>query len=147
MKEAISNLKTIFMKDSAINRFEFLIGVVAAYLIFAAISYGYFYLFRSAEIPDIWYLVGKSIFELMFLVILVPISIARLNDINWSKMFVLLYFPCWIFGIRNVIIYDMAFNESRGFGGMWYVYLTSVLALLAVVLFLVLLFKPTLTRE
>ena len=137
----IKRLLATYFRAIKISRVEFVVGIIALYVGLAAVTYVYSQ-YLSIERAVASYLVGKSILELLFFVALAPLVIARLRDIHWPLYLAFILFPVWLFGLRNIIIYDAIWNESRGVSGLPLT-IGGTSTIVALGLVLVLLFKKS----
>jgi hypothetical protein len=79
-----------------------------------------------AEI-SVWYLIAQSLIELLFWGAVALISIPRLRSMSWPVGLVALYIPVWLFSSRNLVIYDVMLNKSKGLEGEWLLWLPVIL--------------------
>jgi len=97
--------------------------------------------FVDIKALGVTYLIGKSFLELLFLVSITPLFMARLRDINWPVLFSLILFPYWLFSLKNIVIYLMVFGHDRS-SGVPEMFGAS-LAIVTIVLLLILVFKKS----
>ena len=133
----ISSLLQAYRGKARISRGEFLVGFVGVYLAFVLVLYIHSK-FRSIEL-GVWWVIERSALELLLVLMLIPLAMARLRDINWSSLFAFLLLPAWAFGTRNMVIYDLLWNEPGGVSGAPITIggvLTGVVLLMFLVLFI-----------
>ena len=111
----IKNIANTFTKTTRINRTEFVVGVVSLYLVLVLVVLVYSYYFDIQGL-GVNYLVGKSVIELVFLVAITPLFMARLRDINWPVMVSMILFPLWLFDVRNIVVYLMLSGQKQSSG-------------------------------
>lgn len=87
------------------------------------------------------YVVGQSAVELLFLMIVAPLMIARLRALGWPVTLAMILMPAWLFGPRNMALYDAAWNTGDGLWGVPYI-IGGISAAGAVILLLLLLVVP-----
>jgi len=108
----IHELLATYREDTALSRAEFAAGVAAAaaLLLLATLVHVRF----LAADASLLYLIGQSSLELVFLLAITPLVLARLRDLRWPATLATILMPVWLFGPRNLALYDAAWNTGRG---------------------------------
>jgi hypothetical protein len=89
------------------------------------------------------YLITQAVLELLFWVAIVRISLCRLTDLTWPLALVSVFPLAWLFGKRNLIIYDLVINDGSGMEGQWLLFVPTLLSFMALVVLALLVFVPT----
>ncbi len=134
----LRKIQSCYWSSSKLNRLEFFIATV----IISIISIGLFWVYSSLvsiEHYQVKYLMGKSIFELIICIAMIPIYIARLRDMNWPIYIAYGVIPVWLFTTRNLIIY-MSLNNIKIFKSPVIFYTEIILGLLFLSVFIFMLF-------
>ncbi|WP_428624588.1 hypothetical protein [Sedimenticola sp.] len=132
-----------YRMNAKIGRKEFitaLIPLIFGYLFFYFVGEN---LWSSYGDLDVYYLIAQSTLELLFWIFLAALSVARLKDMGWPKYLALAYIPLWFFGKRNLVIYDLLWNNSEGLTGMWLLWLPVILSVTCLVVLAALAAMPT----
>ena len=103
----IDNLKNAFSMQVRLNRSGFLFSYVAL----AVLSFCFFYLNKwlltEYGIDGRTYLINKSIFGIILLVVWTPFVVKRLHDIGVSGWWVLVLYAANPFELRNILLVQM----------------------------------------
>lgn len=88
----ISKLMSCYQMGAILNRKEFLISQITFGVVSLLVFWFYRDYFYGGQI-DVSYLISKSILEFSFCVLVLPLFMARLKDMDWSPYFVFFIFP------------------------------------------------------
>ncbi len=138
----ILNVLSAYREKSVLCRKEYLVGLLLLLVIYISLYYVYNYIWSSLGELTVGYLIVQSVMELLFWIALTPLSIARLRDMCWSSYFVLAYFPLWLLGRRNLVIFDLIWNSGQGLSGIWLLWLPQVLLFIGLGMLFLLLIVP-----
>jgi hypothetical protein len=107
-------------------RKEFIIAIAVSIVIYLGLFYLCKILWTSIFSFDVWYLFAQSLIELLLWIAVALISISRLRDMEWPVAMATIYIPIWLFGSRNLVVYDALLNESKGLEGEWLLWVPAI---------------------
>ena len=98
-------MENIFSLKGNLNRLEFFY----AFLCLTILAFGVNYLilnFIRSDSVSASYFIFKSMLDFIYLILLSPFIIRRLNDIDASAWWVLLLFVAYPFSLRNIVLIE-----------------------------------------
>ncbi len=101
--EAIQRVLASYTKLIPLSRRDFVVAFAMWALLCALVGFAYV-LTIGPTLQVTTHLITKSVVELLLLFAFVPPLIARLRDIGWPVLFVLVFFVAWLVSPRNVLL-------------------------------------------
>lgn len=136
----IDKFLATYRGNAPLPRAEFTAGVAAAAALLLLATFVHVSILAADG--SVLYLIGQSFLELVFLLAVAPLVLARLRDLRWPATLAMILMPVWLFGPRNLALYDAAWNTGRG---LWDVpsMIGRVSTAAALALLLLLIFMPS----
>ena len=128
--------------EKQIGRRVFIIWLLVSGACYYLLFYLVRYTFSFFEDADVSYLLFQTIIGLLFWSIVTVISMKRLRDLSWPKGIAAVYFFMWLFNFKNIAIYDLVFNDNKGIGGEWLIWVPAMFSILSQILLVLLVILP-----
>jgi uncharacterized membrane protein YhaH (DUF805 family) len=133
----IKYMKT--MLRGKLNRRGFFFACISIYIIMVATYYLLFWIMQNFHQTGLQFIEVNSIFLFIYFVIFILIVVRRLNDINATIWWSLIFCADALFSLRNIVIADVKWGIHIDPFSMPIVLLNTA----SLILFIVLLFKPS----
>jgi hypothetical protein len=133
-----------YYAKSKLNRAQFLLGLAVSYLLIALLMILHHRINGIAAV-SINFLIIKSAIEGLFYLLISPLIIARLRDIGWPSYLVVFLYPVWLFGSRNLVLYQTITETAveADFVSKPLVWVGTVFTLISIGLILILIIKQS----
>ena len=131
-------------KEMEFNRTAFL----KYYLIYTISYIVLFYATRELELAlsikfDVTVVIFGSILELIYIIFISYFTTLRLNNIGWPKWLSIIFIIYWLLSMKNIVIFDVLFNDGNGFEGLWLLWVPTITSYMVLaLLFFVLVMPP-----
>lgn len=134
MAKAMSKLYT-----KNISRFGFLVAIVGLSVVGFAVHHFLILVWPSLGASDVDFVITKSVLAFVYMTVLTPFVLRRLNDIGTSSWWVIVFWMEAVFSLRNIVLVDVLWDiQVNPFS--WPLVILNVSSL---ILFIVLLFSPS----